>query len=602
MVEPAELLVIKDQYEQAFRTLSRGLAAEESQKKDEALDYYKQGRMHLTQGLEVPTTGEKKQGPHWDKARGLQQRMRNTLKTVDAHLFELDTLQVPNGQHQGSLLENLPPDLTKTHHLYPTIPEVTPVHKPPPASPPPPLTTTAAHKHSVPAGPPGNTTTTNPMDQPPAYTPQPPGGHHSLDRSPAGGRLRCGVNTEGDGNQLISISSGVQLFFVAANGQVSSLCRPGFLRIVIFDSQKNEKTAERPTVFLHVCDWLFPLTVDTPVLLANSGIFMFPDTLSEVPGSYAGIVLSSALPPAERDMFQELLSQLADLRIQDPDDANSDVVNLTSKIPLGSKQTASSSPTGENVILLPGWSEKMSQGILSGAAWLSESLAKGAEATGRVVQKSAFKIRDHITPEETPSEVSPHTTRGLQVARTASDGALRVSKFLVNGVSTVAERVANKVAPHVKKHAAKLIPESLKKREEGKPSHLDGTKFVAASSIQGFSTVWSSLEAGAKLVCKNVAAETVSTVTYKYGDDAGQATDSALHSVANVGVTAYNIDNLGFKAIMKTAGKKGAKAMFKSSDGKAEITKTTEQQKQESEAVKEDLEKQEPLAKMTRKD
>jgi len=65
-----------------------------------------------------------------------------------------------------------------------------------------------------------------------------------------------------------------------------------------------------------VCDRLYPLTTDTPVLLANSGIFMFPHTLAETPGSYVGIVLSSELPAADREMFQDLLSQLADFRIQ----------------------------------------------------------------------------------------------------------------------------------------------------------------------------------------------------------------------------------------------------------------------------------------------
>lgn len=36
----------------------------------------------------------------------------------------------------------------------------------------------------------------------------------------------------------------------------------------------------------------------------------------------------------------------------------------------------------------------------------------------------------------------------------------------------------------------------------------------------------------------------------------------------NVGVTAYNIDNLGIKAILKTTGKQTAKAMVKNPDGK----------------------------------
>lgn len=65
-----------------------------------------------------------------------------------------------------------------------------------------------------------------------------------------------------------------------------------------------------------VCDWLYTLTPGTPVLLANSGIYMFPDTLDKTPGSFVGIVLSSELPAADRETFNDLLAQQADLRFQ----------------------------------------------------------------------------------------------------------------------------------------------------------------------------------------------------------------------------------------------------------------------------------------------
>ena len=67
---------------------------------------------------------------------------------------------------------------------------------------------------------------------------------------------------------------------------------------------------------LKVCDWLYPLTADTPVLLASSGIYMFPDTLRATPGSYVGIVLSTELPVAHRDLFKDVLAQLVELRVQ----------------------------------------------------------------------------------------------------------------------------------------------------------------------------------------------------------------------------------------------------------------------------------------------
>ncbi|XP_074467054.1 spartin a isoform X1 [Sebastes fasciatus] len=607
MTEPAELLLIKDQYELAFHSLSRGLAAEEAGNRGECLVYYRKGRQHLTQGVEVPTGGERQQGAIWDTARHLQQRMRDTLRTVNAHLSDLATSQLMAGGQRGRLLMDLPPNLypdlahssqppqSSLHHLYPTIPTTT-TQNTSPKVPPRPASPAVQHKHILPAAAPGTVAMANPGDQPPAYTSQPSIGHRSLSLGPNGGGLgpamQTGATAGVNGNELLFIPSGVQMFFVAPSGQVSSLTYPGFLRIIAFNSQHKDSTAGSPSAYLHVCDWLYPLSPDIPVLLANSGIFMFPDTLSETPGSYVGIVLSSELPAVHRETFQDVLSQHADLRVQGPEGTGVEVINLSEKIPLGpTKELGELTVGGKDKPPLPGWSEKMAQGILTGATRLSIGFVKGAEATGRAIHKGAAKIRDHITPEETPSEVSPKVTKGLKAAKQATGGAVKVSQFLVNGVSSVAGHVADKMAPHVKKQGAKLVPESMKNKDGG-PSNWDGAKFVAVSSVQGFSTIWNSLETGAKLVGKSVSAETVTIMTYKYGNDAGEATDTAVKSVINVGVTAYNIDNLGVKAILKTAAKKTAKAMAKSSGEQPTETEGKEAQKREHQAETDGREKQ----------
>ncbi|XP_075957569.1 spartin a [Anarhichas minor] len=608
MTEPAELLLIKGQYELAFHSLSQGLSAEEAGKRAEALVFYRKGRQHLTQGVEVPTGGERQRGSVWDTARHLQQRMGDTLRTVNTHLSDLETSQLTEGCQRVRLLMDLPPNLypdlaqssqppqSSLSHLYPTVPATTPntTLNPPPSPPSPDVL------HTLPPATPGTLAMANSGDQPPAYTPQPTVGHHSLSYGPARGGLRPGKQTGGtaggDGNELLFIPSGVQMFFVAPNGQVSSLSHPGYLRIITFASQHKGSTAGRPSTFLHVCDWLYPLTADTPVLLANSGIFMFPDTLSETPGSYVGIVLSSELPAVHQETFRDLLSQLVDLRVQGPEGEGSEVINLSEKIPLGpmKEHEGLTVPTGtKDKAPLPGWSEKMGQGILIGATRLSVGVVKGAEATGRVIHKGADKIRDHITPEETPSEVNPHVTKGLRVAKQATGGAVRVSQFLVNGVSTVAGHMADKIAPLVKKQSSKLVPKSMKNKD-GRPSNWGGAKFVAISSIHGVSTVWSSLETGAKLVGKSVTAETVTTMTYKYGDEAGEATDNGLKSLINVGVAAYNFDNLGMKAILKTAGKQTAKAMARPREQPAQ-TQGKEVQKRELQAETHGKEKQKKM-------
>lgn len=46
------------------------------------------------------------------------------------------------------------------------------------------------------------------------------------------------------------------------------------------------------------------------------------------------------------------------------------------------------------------------------------------------VQKGASKLREHITPEDKPTHVSPTVTKGLHVAKQATGGAVKVSQFL----------------------------------------------------------------------------------------------------------------------------------------------------------------------------
>lgn len=51
-------------------------------------------------------------------------------------------------------------------------------------------------------------------------------------------------------------------------------------------------------------------------------------------------------------------------------------------------------------------------------------------------------------------------------------------------------------------------------------------------------------------------------VIIRYGAAAGQATDHAVNSAINMGVTAFNIDNLGIKAAVKKTGKQTAVAIL----------------------------------------
>ncbi|XP_047248403.1 spartin b isoform X2 [Girardinichthys multiradiatus] len=562
----ARLQVIKDGYESAFQCINQGLSADEAGEKSQALELYKRGRQHLLRGISVPSRGEECVGSSWESARQMQQKMQETLNNITTRLAVLETsYDLTSATTKSSSGADM-----SAGDLYPKLGTKEKPERPAPPRPAPPSQAAAA------VG--GMAASHSPVvqvEQPPAYSPQAADGHVSISYGTESGEMslvgddfysRTSTSTSSpqsmgeDGEELLYIPYGVQIFFVTPEGQVSAPSYPGYLRLVKFTSDFSDRIPRRPPAFLQVCDWLYPLmSVDSPVLLCNTGVFMFPDMMAPGPGYYVGVVLSSELPAADRDSFKDLLSQMTDLRVQSPDEA-ADSVNLSQKVSISAPEETQPAETEEENGL-PEWSEKVANGILTGASWLSWGLVKGAEYTGKAIQKGASKLREHITPEDKPTDVGPTVTKSLYVAKQATGGAVKVSQFLVDGVCTVANCVGRELAPHVKKHGGKLIPESMKKDKDGR-SNIDGAMVVAASGVQGFATVWNGLEVAAKDITTNVAAETVTTMKHKYGSAAGQATDNAVNSAINVGITACNIDNLGIKAVVKRTGKQTAQAIL----------------------------------------
>ncbi|XP_061733464.1 spartin-like isoform X3 [Nerophis ophidion] len=518
----ARLEVIKDGYERGFECINKGLTADEAGDPSQALELYKKGRHHLLRGVSVPSRGDECTGSSWESARQMQQKMQETLNNITTRLAILETATAAEGPAQQP-----------SESLYPKIPA-----KEKPQRPRPPLPGNAPASFN----PEALSASRPPVAQgehPPAYSPQAVEGHLSISYGTESGELSLvgddfysWTSTSSsspqsmgeDAEELLCIPQGVQIFFVTPEGHVSAPSYPGYLRLVKFTSDHSETIPDRPPAFLQVCDWLYPLmSTNSPALLCNTGVFMFPDMMAPAPGHFVGVVLSSELPAADRELFQDLLSQMTDLRVQAPVEA-AEHDNLSHKVPIvtpeeteaAEKKAAEEEAAGgeDDDQALPVWSEKVASGILTGASWLSWGLVKGAEFTGKAVHKGASKLREHITPEDKPAHVSPTVTKGLHVAKQATGGAVKVSQFLVDGVCTVAGCVGRELAPHVKKHGEKLIPESMRKDKDGR-SNIDGAMVVAASGVQGFATMWTGLEVAAKNIATSVASETVTTVKHK---------------------------------------------------------------------------------------
>ncbi|XP_056904660.1 spartin b isoform X2 [Takifugu flavidus] len=528
----ARLEVIKDGYDRAFECINKALTADEAGDKTRALGLYKRGRQHLLRAISVPSRGEECVGSSWESARQMQQKMQETLNNITTRLARLETSVEVGATGASGVSHPSAPDMS-AESLYPTFPSKAMPERPVPPNL---LSPSSQPAGAVGGSTKGPSTTRHPLglaEQPPVYSPQAADGHLSISYGTNTGEMPLVGNEffshtsnstpspqslSEDGEELLYIPRGVQIFFVTPEGQVSAPSYPGYLRLVRFTSDHSDRMPNRPPAFLQVCDWLYPLMKTFPVLLCNTGVFMFPDMMAPAPGYYLGVVLSAELPAADRRLFQDLLTQMTDFRVQAPDEA-AESINLSQSVSVATPEETVPEETvpeeTEEEKNLPEWSEKVASGILTGASWLKWGLVKGAEYTGVAIHKGASKLREHITPEDKPTHVSPTVTKSLHVAKQATGGAVKVSQFLVDGVCAIAGHVGKELAPHVKKHGGKLIPESMKKDKDGR-SNMDGAMVVAASGVEGFAAVWTGLEVAAKNITTSVAAETVTTVKHKF--------------------------------------------------------------------------------------
>lgn len=253
----ARLQVIKDGYETAFECINKGLTADEAGDKAQALELYKRGRQHLLRAISVPSRGEECVGSSWDSAREMQQKMQETLNNITTRLAMLETSSDVNAAAVPSASSVTGRGAVEA--LYPSLP-----NKKNPERPPPPNVLSAK---SQAAGVAGGIPAGGQAEQPPAYSPQAADGHVSISYGTESGEMslvgddfysRTSNSTPSsqsmgeDGEELLYIPHGVQIFFVTPDGQVSAPSYPGYLRLVKFTSDHSDSMPSRPPAFLQV--------------------------------------------------------------------------------------------------------------------------------------------------------------------------------------------------------------------------------------------------------------------------------------------------------------------------------------------------------------
>ncbi|XP_070198501.1 spartin-like isoform X2 [Littorina saxatilis] len=373
-----------------------------------------------------------------------------------------------------------------------------------------------------------------------------------------------------EGTQVFSIPDGVQIFHITKEGYVSAPSYPTSMHIVKLDEamegdEDSRIASDAPPAFIQVGDWIYPLVPGTsPVLHTTYHAYLFPDLSPEAAGSSVGLLLPDTVTQEERHMLGDVLRNLSAVHEQQitlqPEDlaipsAPQELPEATAPPMPQVRPEEQQVPATEQST-----SEKISHGIIVASKWISWGVGKGAEKAGELISHGSNKLREKLKPETEAKPVDPRVQKGMVYARNATHVAVSVSGYVVNKLGAATMALGRKVGPPLLKKGQQYLPKSMK-TEKGK-SKMDGVIEVAASGLQGFGTVFMSLEGAAKALAKSLANETVTTVHHKYGEHAGKLTENIVYSTGNVAMFAYNADNLGIKAIAKRAAKDTGKAVI----------------------------------------
>ncbi|XP_066977714.1 spartin isoform X3 [Macrobrachium rosenbergii] len=361
-----------------------------------------------------------------------------------------------------------------------------------------------------------------------------------------------------NGEMVFQVENGVQIFFIYADGRVTSPSYPSFLAVFLFpENIGGVATPDGARGFLQVGEWSYPLIpARSPVLHSFYGAYMFPDVTNSVPGSSVGIILPDTVDKETRSLFEQILTDLTCYQLQE----------------------APKGVDAEHEMQLVQYSnaERISAGLVAGAEAISKGVVWGAEKLGELISFGSETLKSHIRPEEQKKEIDPKWQTTAKVARDVSGKAVKVSGYLLSQVGRATMALGRRMAPHIQKQGTRAISHLTGQKEAEASGNVEGALEVAAGVVKGASTVYMGLETAAATLLTNITDNTVKVVTHKYGEEAGALTDNTMYAVGQTAMAGHNIASLGVKGIAKRAAK---------DTGKALVYQHEEKRKQGQEAV-----------------
>jgi len=327
-------------------------------------------------------------------------------------------------------------------------------------------------------------------------------------------------------NEIFKLENSVQIFFVSANGHVSTFSAPETLRIFKFQQNQDQDLEETTGYFLQVGGWTHPLISGaSPCLFAENGAIMFPDIYSETPDSSVGLVVLDSVPDEVR---QQLLNHLEQLTA------------FQTKPQLGDDQQLG----------------KVGSSIVKGCELLAQGIEVGAEKAGSLIEYYTEKGQEKMNKAEEDAKVGSLARGSVNVAKTATTATVKVSGFVAGRVGKLTKSLATYLAN-------KATPSTSLSTNNKKPGAMAYLVDAARGGLIGYGTVYNGLENSAKVLGNNVKENSVKIVNHKYGGEAGVVFGDACTAAGNAAMTYLNVQSLGVKGLVKKTAKETGKNVVK---------------------------------------
>lgn len=349
-----------------------------------------------------------------------------------------------------------------------------------------------------------------------------------------------------EAEELFNLPDCVQIFFITADGRVSTFSQPSSLRIFKFKNEIN-KDEESANTFIQVNGWTHPLGEGSPVLKAGNGSFMFPDAYSDQEGASVGLVIMDDTPfnvdgEAEKQL-QQLLEELTALK------------------------TIQKSQTGigsEKELELDHHLGKLGSLILKGAQTVGKTMEDTiVPKTTQLIEYATEKQKSKMgQPAEEDSKMNSVLKTTVKGAGYATKATVKVSGFVANRVGDLTKSIAKSLARKMEP-AVSGATGAGSGSDKTKNSSIRTLVDVARGGLLAYGTIYTSLEDSAKVLGNSVKSNSVQVVEHKYGGEAGEVFGEAATAAGNAAMTYMNIQSLGVKGLIKKTAKTTGKELGK---------------------------------------